>query len=188
MGDDPTAPARAKQLLGWVETMSERVLSAGTSCALGGDGRWFELLAELGVTPLPEGERERHLREGSKRARGALPIEVRWAIESVEKRARGWLWEIDKSMPTEYGDAYVRPIEQKLHGMVERTVRAHLAATAGAVVTTSSIFANARNTTPSYAQMGKKAGLEEVSCRTCGAPRARAGDLGRCTYCGGELA
>jgi hypothetical protein len=187
MGDDPTAPARAKQLLGWVETMSQRVLITGTTCALGGDSRWFELLGELGIAPLAAHERERHLREGSPRRRGALPIEVRWAIESVEKRARAWLWEIDRAMPTEHGDECIRPIEHELVGMVERTIRAHLAATAPAV-TTSSIFANARNTTPSYAQMGKKAGLEEVTCRTCGAPRVSAGDLGRCTYCGGELA
>jgi len=187
MGDDPAAPTRAAQLLGWVETMSQRILATGTTCALGGDSRWFELLGELSITPLAPAERERHLREGSKRARGALPIEVRWAIEVVEKRARGWLWEIDKAMPTEYGDQYIRPIEHKLVGMVEETVRAHLSATAPAV-TTSSIFANAKSTTPSYAQMGKKAGIEEVSCRTCGAPRVRAGDLGRCTYCGGELA
>jgi hypothetical protein len=188
MGEDPTAPTRAKQLLGWVETMSQRVVSTGTTCALGGDGRWFQLLAELGIAPLPPDERDRHLREGSKRARGALPIEVRWAIETVEKRARAWLWEIDKAMPTEYGDQYIRPIEHKLHGMVEETVRAHLSATAVAAVTTESIFANAKSTTPSYAHMGKKAGLEEVTCKTCGAPRVRAGDLGRCTYCGGELA
>ena len=187
MGDDPTAPARAVQLLGWVETMSQRILATGSACALGGDDRWFELLNELSITPLSAGERERHLREGPRRARGALPIEVRWAIETVEKRARGWLWELDRAMPTEYGDECIRPIEHKLIGMVEATVRAHLAATAAAV-TTSSIFANARSTTPSYAHLGKEAGLEEVTCRTCGAPRVRAGDLGRCTYCGGELA
>jgi hypothetical protein len=187
MRDDPTAPTRATQLLGWVETMSRRVLETGTSCALGGDDRWFALLGELSITPLPPEERQRHLREGSKRARGALPIEVRWAIETVEKWARAWLREIDLAMPTEYGDEYIRPVEHKLLGMVEHTIRAHLTATAPAV-TTASIFANAKSTTPSYAQLGKKAGLEEVTCGTCGAPRVRAGDLGRCTYCGGELA
>ncbi len=187
MADDPTAPSRAVQLLGWVEATSRRILDTGAGCALGGDARWNDLLTELGVTPLSPSERERHLREGPRRSRGALPIEVRWAIEAVDKRARSWLWDIDRAMRTEHGDRYIRPIEHKLYGMVEETIRAHLSATVVAV-TTSSIFANARATTPSYAHLGKKAGLEEVKCKTCGAPRIRTGELGPCAYCGGELA
>src|SRR6185436_243771 len=132
MGEDPTAPTRAARLLGWVETMSERVLATGTSCALGGDEHWFAILTELGITPLPPEERQRHLREGSQRRLGALPIEVRWAIETVDRNARHWLREIDLAMPTEYGDEYIRPIEHKLQGMVEQTIRAHLTATAPA--------------------------------------------------------
>src|SRR5258705_5990858 len=103
MREEPTAPTRAAQLLGWVETVSQRVLATVATCALGGDDRWFALLGELGIAPLPAHERERHLREGSERRLGALPIEVRWAIETVEKRARVWLREIDLAMPTEYG-------------------------------------------------------------------------------------
>ena len=53
--------------------------------------------------PLPAHERERHLREGSQRRLGALPIEVRWAIQTIEERARVWLREIDLAMPSEDG-------------------------------------------------------------------------------------
>jgi hypothetical protein len=187
MREDPNAPARAVELLRWVEVMSHRVLEQGVGCALGGHAAWDALLADLGVAPLPPAERQRHLTEGSRRARGALPIEVRWAIEKVEKLARAWLWEIDKAMPTEYGDQYIRPVEHKLLGMVDETVRAHITRTAAVVNTTANIFANARASTPNYSQLGARAGLEGTKCKTCGAPRRHAGDLGNCDYCGGQL-
>jgi len=186
MPEDPNAPARAVELLRWVDVMSRRVLEQGVASALGGDPAWDALLAELGVRALPPAERQRHLTEGSRRARGALPIEVRWAIETVEKLARGWLWEIDRAMPTDYGDKYIRPIEHRLLGLVDETVRAHLAQTAPPV-TTASIFANARATTPNYASLGTKAGVETTKCKTCGGPRRHTGDLGPCDYCGAQL-
>jgi hypothetical protein len=187
MRDDPNAPARAVELSRWVETMSRRVLEQGVASALGGDPAWDALLAELGVTPLPPAERQRHLKEGARRSRGALPIEVRWAIERIEKSARAWLWEIDKAMPTEHGDQYIRPVEHQLQGLVDETVRQHLAQTALVANTTASIFANARASTPNYSAMGAKAGIEETKCKTCGGPRRHTGDLGPCDYCGAQL-
>jgi hypothetical protein len=186
MRDDPNAPQRAAELLRWVDVMSRRVLEQGVSSALGGDPAWDALLAELGIEPLPPAERRRHLTEGARRAKGALPIEVRWAIEKIESSARAWLWEIDKAMPTEHGDKYIRPVEHRLQGLVEETVRSHLAQTAPAA-TTASIFANARATTPNYSAMGAKAGIEETKCKTCGGPRRHTGDLGACDYCGAQL-
>jgi hypothetical protein len=186
MPEDPNAPARAVELLRWVEVMSRRVLEQGVASALGGDPAWDALLTELGVRPQPPEERRRHLTEGAQRARGALPIEVRWAIETVDKSARAWLWEIDRAMPAEFGDKYIRPIEHRLIGLVDETVRAHLAQTVAAP-TTASIFANARATTPKYSSMGTKAGIEETKCKTCGGPRRHTGDLGPCDYCGAQL-
>jgi hypothetical protein len=186
MPEDPNAPQRAAELHRWVEVMSRRVLEQGVASALGGDPAWDALLAELRVRPLAPAERQRHLTEGARRAKGALPIEVRWAIETIEKSARAWLWEIDKAMPTEYGDTHIRPIEHMLQGLVDETVRQHLAQTAAAA-TAASIFANARATTPNYSAMGTKAGIEETKCKTCGGPRRHTGNLGPCDYCGAQL-
>lgn len=159
---------------GW----AARVLETGSTCALGGDATWDALLAELGVRPLSPEERRRHVAEGPKRSRGALPVEVRWAITAVYERGRAAYRAMDMSDESER-------LERRLRGLVEEVTREHLARTSAAAPTTASIFANARATTPSYGG-GVKAGIGQMKCKACGGPR-KTQELGPCVYCGGEL-
>ena len=173
----------AEQLSSWLQAWTERVRTVGVGCALGGDASWDALLAELGVPALPVDERRRHVQEGPKRVRGALPIEVRRAIEAIETRARAALRTLDHQG---VDDAALEPIERSLVGLVDAILRDHLRAT-GPAITTASIFANAMATTPTaYAGVGPS--LSTLKCTTCGGPRRAGGELAPCPYCGGSLA
>jgi hypothetical protein len=175
-------------LASWVDQQAARVLEVGSTCALGGDPTWDALLRELGREPLPQDERQKHIAEGPKRVRGALPIEVRWAITSVDERARAALRPMDMKAETPEENALVRKIEQRLYALTDEVTRAHLARVTPAAPTTSSIFANARATTPNYGG-GVKAGLNQMKCTACGAPRKTEDpSVGPCVFCGGQMA
>ena len=172
----------------WLEEQVARVLEVGSTCALGGDAAWAAVLAELGVPPLPPEERRRHVAEGPKRQRGALPIEVRWAITALQDRVRPSVRALDLKAETPEEDALVARLEQRLNQVVDEVTREHLQRVTPAAPTTSSIFANARATTPRYGG-GVKAGLSQMKCTACGAPRKTEDpDVGPCVYCGGTLA
>jgi hypothetical protein len=162
----------------WVDEQAARVLEVGSTCALGGDATWDALMREHGVEPLSREERHKHVTEGAKRSKGALPIEVRMVITSIYDRAR----EVARKMEITTDS---RKIDQRLYSLVDEVTRAHLQRVTPAAPTTSSIFANARATTPSYGG-GVKAGLNQMKCTMCGGPR-RSEELGPCVYCGGTL-
>jgi len=145
------------------------IVEAALRCPAGGDGSWDALLAELGVSGLAAPERARHLREGPGQSRGALLLELRWAL-----------------------DAAIAPFSQamddswRLPNEVEQAVRDYV----GAVkpkVTTSSIFANAlASAATSPSRMTGAADAAAQRCGCCGAPRSdRSSDL--CRYCGERL-
>ncbi|PRQ03187.1 hypothetical protein [Enhygromyxa salina] len=142
------------------------IVNLASICPAGGDARWDAMLAKLNVTPLPPDERARHLREGPGQAKGALLLELRWALNGVvaplcEHMDEGW----------------------RLTHEVEQAVRDYV----GAVkprVTTASIFANAlAGAASSPAAMVGAAGASADCCRCCGAPRAERGET-HCHYCG----
>jgi hypothetical protein len=90
------------------------------------------------------------------------------------------------SSPEEHD--FASKIEKRLSVIVEEVTRAHLQRVTPAAPTTSSIFANARATTPSYGG-GVKAGMNQMKCVACGAPRMTdATEIGPCVYCGGKIA
>jgi hypothetical protein len=180
---------RLRGLSAWIDDQAQRVLDVGSTCALGGDAAWDALLGELGVAPLPAEERRRHIAEGPKRARGASPIEVRWAIQTIFDRARAALRPLDLEAESSAENDLVGKIEHRLYALVDEVTRAHLARVAPpapAANSTSSIFANARATTPSYGG-GVAAGLDQMKCTTCGAPRKNVSDALVCVYCGGTV-
>jgi len=147
----------------------ESTVTLALSCPAGGDARWDAFLDKLGVTPLPAEERARHLREGPGQSRGALLLELRWALDAaVEPLCR--------HMDDQY----------KLQNAADQAVRDYV----GAIkpkITTSSIFANAMAgiaTSP-----GRITGNAEAiadSCRCCGAPRSDR-STNTCRYCGETL-
>lgn len=178
----------ARGLAAWVDHWATQVLEVGSTCTLGGDATWDAILREHGVSPLPPQERQRHIKEGPRRSRGALPIEVRWAIEAVYKRSREASRALDLRVETPEEQRIVDGIERRLVNLVEETTHAHLQRVTPPANTTASIFANARATTPNYSAMGAAAGLSQMKCKSCGAPRKSTEEIGACGYCGGAIA
>jgi hypothetical protein len=180
--------AHLRGLSSWVDDQAERVLVVGSTCALGGDPTWDAVLRDHGVQPLPPEERQKHITEGPKRTRGALPIEVRLCITSIYDRARDAVRAMDMKSETPEENDLVRAIEQRLVVVVDFVTSAHLHRVTPVAPTTSSIFANARATTPSYGG-GVKAGMNQMKCTACGAPRKTEDpSVGPCVFCGGKMA
>ncbi len=150
----------------------ESIVTLALTCPAGGDARWDAMLRALGVSGLPADERARHLREGPGQARGALLLEVRWALDAaIEPLCEN----MDDLTPA-----------HRLRDAAEQAVRDYV----GSVkpkVTTSSIFANAlADASRSPSRMVGAAGAAADCCTCCGAPRSdRAAS--RCSYCGENL-
>lgn len=168
-------------LAAWVDEQVARVLASASASAPLGDPAWDAVLRGYGVEPLSHVERKKHFDEGPKRRGGAPPIEVRLALESIHDRARAAWQSLDVSDEE-------RKMSHRLSTLVEDGMRDYLARVAAPAPTTASIFANARATTPSYGG-AVKAGMNQMKCTTCGAPRMRDDpNVGPCVYCGGRLA
>jgi hypothetical protein len=142
------------------------IVNLASTCPAGGDAGWDATLGQLAVTPLVADERARHLREGPGQTKGALLLELRWALDAVvaplcEHMDQPW----------------------RLTNEVEQAVRDYV----GAVkprVTTASIFANAlASAASSPAAMVGAANASADCCRCCGAPRRDRGEA-HCSYCG----
>jgi hypothetical protein len=147
----------------------ESIVSLALSCPAGGDARWDAMLGKLGVEPLPADERARHLREGPGQSRGALLLELRWALDASIAPLCEYM-----------DDRYV------LRTAAEQAVRDYV----GAVkpkITTSSIFANAyAGIATSPGRMTGTAGAAADRCNCCGAPRQDRSS-NSCRYCGESL-
>lgn len=139
------------------------------SCPAGGDERWDQRLDALGVAPLSAEERAAHLREGPGQSRGALLLELRWALDAAGAPWRPRLED-----------------EWRVRDLVEEFVRAYVAATRPRV-STSSIFANAMAgiaTSP-----GRITGTAATAADRCGCCGATLLDRSKptCRYCGEPL-
>lgn len=160
--DDAALFEQGKQLIA-------SIVNSALACPAGGDGRWDAMLGKLGVAPLSTDERARHLREGPGQARGALLLELRWALDAgIEPLCE----HMDDLTPA-----------HRLRDAAEQAVRDYV----GAVkpkVTTSSIFANAlADAGRSPSRMVGAAGAAADCCSCCGAPRSDRAHT-RCPYCG----
>ena len=169
----------------WLERQAACVLDVASTCPPLGDAKatraWDGLLRELGVASLSQEERQKHFTDGPKRRGGAAPIEVRWALTALHDRAHAEWRTMD------VGDEEQR-LARRLSSLVDEGMREYLSRVSPAI-TTSSIFANARATTPSYYAGAAKAGLSQMKCTSCGAPRKTDDpNIGACVYCGGTLA
>jgi hypothetical protein len=147
-------------------SLVESIVNLALNLPAGGDGRWDAMLGKLGVRGLGNDERARNLKEGPGQAKGALVIELRWALEAaVEPLA-------------EHMDDRWR-----LRDFCQRAIRDYV----GAVkprISTSSIFANALATTGNF--MTGQAGAAADTCKCCGAPlQDRTSKT--CRYCGEQM-
>jgi hypothetical protein len=148
------------------------IVNLAQVCPAGGDARWDAMLGKLGVTALTADERARHLREGPGQARGALLLELRWALDAV---VAPLCEHMDDLTPA-----------HRLRDAVEQAVRDYVRAVKPKV-TTSSIFANAlADAGRSPSRIVGAAGAVADTCSCCGAPR-RDRTLPRCGYCGENL-
>ncbi len=163
-----------------VHDQAARVLDLARDAPPLGNAAWDGLLRELGVTPLTQEERQKHFTEGPKRRGGAAPIEVRLALNAIHDRAHA-AW---RAMDINSDE---RKLAHTLSSFVDENMSAYMKRVAPAP-TTSSIFANACATTPNYAAMGVSAGMNQMKCTSCGAPRKNESDALTCVYCGGHLA
>jgi len=167
----------------WVDEQVARALEVGSACdPLGGPQatrEWDALMREHGVAPLTPDERKKHRDEGPKRRGGAPPIEVRLVVQSIHDRAHAAWHKMDI-------DDEERRMSRRLSTLVEDAMRDYLARVAPPAPTTASIFANARATTPNYGG-SVNAGMNQMKCTSCGAPRKTDGDALVCVYCGGTL-
>jgi hypothetical protein len=165
MADDAALFSQGKELIA-------SIVNLALVCPAGGDARWDAMLGKLGVTSLPADERARHLREGPGQARGALLIELRWALDAGIAPLTE---QMDDLTPA-----------HRLRDAVEQAVRDYVSAVKPKI-TTSSIFANAlADSSRSPSRMVGAAGAAADCCTCCGAPR-RDRNLSRCGYCGESL-
>ncbi len=183
--DSASAKESAGALGRWLEQWTNHVCQVGASCALGGDEAWDRVLNDLAVRRLSADERRRHVSEGPKRLRGALPIEFRWVMDAIHDHVRKEARILDRAI--DGSDPVLESIERRLNTLVDEMVRNHVAAISPPV-TTSNIFANAMATTPNYNALGVGASMNVMKCTTCRAPRQQDGEPRPCPYCGGTLA
>lgn len=182
----------AARLSNWVEDTVARVREAAASAPKGGDERWIGLLRELGVEPLSDEERARHLTQGAPITKGALPMEFRWALEAIERQAAPACRNIDMALDT--GDDATQRAVDKLAHRINLLVDDELGNYMSSIrptITTSSIFANAMATSTNHTAqseaMGYGSGVSTTSCGSCGAPRQAGRESMTCEFCGSQL-
>ena len=142
------------------------VVQLALACPAGGDPRWDAMLGKLRVSPLSADERGRHLREGPGQSRGALLLEVRWALDAITE-----------PLAVHMDDRW------RLRDAVEQAVRDYVDAVKPKI-TTSSIFANAlAGAATSPGRIDGTASAAADTCRCCGAPLADRSSTA-CRYCG----
>jgi hypothetical protein len=183
-----SAAQRVGELQNWLETSVDRVRQTAASSPRGGDDRWVGLLRELGVEPLTDAQRVRHLGQGAPINKGALPMEFRWALEAIEKQASPACRDID--MAVDAGDDATQRAVDKLSHRINLLVDEELKAYMSSVrptISTSSIFANAMATSPNYMAQAEGAGVNTTSCACCGAPRQAGSESMECEFCGSPL-
>jgi hypothetical protein len=144
-------------------SLIESIVNLALNVPAGGDARWDAMLGKLGVRGLANEERARNLKDGPGQSKGALVIELRWALEAgIEPLA-------------EYMDD-----RWALRDFAQGALRDYV----GAVkprISSSSIFANALATTSNF--MTGQAGAAADTCKCCGAPLSDRSTKA-CRYCG----
>jgi hypothetical protein len=170
----------ADELRAWWSAQVDRIVELACDCAVGGDARWDALLCELGIGALPPAERLAHVH--AIQIRGAVPIEVQWALERVGRQTAAAARKLQFTPGVDEGDALDR-LELDASRTAEQQLPKLLARVRGAA-STSSIFARASASTPRIAATA--AGVGTLACASCGAPR-RGHTERSCSHCGGAL-
>lgn len=160
-----------------------------------GNEPWRLHLAALGLVPLTAVQIGELLQTGPKVTAGALPVELREALQKIKDDAASEMVKIeneidafeenDESDTGSLRDA-LENFDRFLNDVVDREVREYIQSTKPAVGL-KGIFANAAATTPKYFEHAAKAGVKTLKCPACGAPRPADQTLETCAFCGTKL-
>ncbi|MHB8872766.1 MAG: hypothetical protein ACYC8T_03670 [Myxococcaceae bacterium] len=165
-GESQAAEARFAARLRSTLTLAE-------SSGVGGGPEWDGHLASLGLTPMTFEQRLAVQRQGVANLKGALPVEVRRALQAVRDEELKGLVGLD--------DASLR---LKLDTTIERELRDYLNRCRPRA-SLGSIFANAQATTVRLGEVKDQVAV--LKCRCCGAARPDGSNLRVCAFCGAEL-
>lgn len=178
----------ALQRLLWLEDEIRRhqgaIVSAAWQCPPGGNRAWDGVLAAYRVAPQPPADRVSEA-VGRQMTRGAVPTEVRRALESVATWAQG---ELGVLAPTLAQNERFQFAQHQVHGLALEADRYESAVSPAQVPSVGSIFANAAATAGKAPWQSVKVPASAVLvCVTCGAPQQKPLDF-RCPYCGNPIA
>ncbi len=155
----------------------EELLRAALAGRPQGDDRWDAVLLGLRLTPPAAEQRLALLQTSRTQLRGALPVEVRRALEVIREDAFVALRGLKTAEDAEDRARF----EEELASFVDRALRDYIDQTRP-VASVSGIFANARSTTVTYGDA--KDQVKARRCQTCGAARPDGSDLRTCAFCG----
>ena len=166
------------------------LLTAARSAPAGGGPAWEAALAHYGVAPETAAFRARALAE-MRVAQGALPVELRRALEAVAARAESELAWLRAHAPFIPGDAGYAPLLARIaHLAATETARyeAQLRPAAAGGGRVGSLFANAKATSQKTPWADFKVEASRaLGCASCGATQQTVLDF-TCSYCGASLA
>ncbi|MCZ6603279.1 MAG: hypothetical protein O6952_09755 [Planctomycetota bacterium] len=188
----------------------DEVVQAAKASELGGGPAWDAVLRRLEVPPLSIDERTDLLRTGVPMKQGALPIEVRRAIQKVhddfsesfrvlsdeidQLEDSPDLDESDSDLSEEDDEPEDSPdlseglarISKDLIDVVNLAMKRYIDQVRP-VANLGSVFANVMASTPKFGEMMEKEGVKTLKCKSCGAARPAETDMKICDFCGGPF-
>jgi hypothetical protein len=160
------------------------IVSAAGQCPPGGNRAWDGVLAAYRVAPLPPADRVSEA-VGRRMTRGAVPTEVRRALESVAAWALG---ELGALAPALAQNERFQLAQLQVSGLALEADRYESAVSPSLAPSVGAIFANASAAAGQSAWRSVKVPASLVLvCPTCGAPQQKPLDF-HCPYCGGSIA
>jgi hypothetical protein len=180
--------ADALSRLAWVESELARhcnaILATANQCPPGGNRAWDQILAFYHVRPLPPADRVSEV-VGRKMSHGAVPTEVRCALESLAAWAHNDLQALAPQLANHERFLFVQ------HQIAHLSVQAdeyESSVTPSQVPSVGSIFANAAATAGKAPWNAVKVPASLVFvCESCGAPQQTPLHF-TCKYCGNPMA
>lgn len=153
-----------------LDARTREIHDVAAGCTAGGDSSWDALLSSLDVPALAAAERLEHLASGMPLRKGALPIEVRRAMDSVRASFAAEASRLsarvrasdDPDLDDAALDELLNRVQTRLRGLVDAEVKRYVQAVRP----------------PSGAD------IATVECAVCGVARVDGATLESCTYCG----
>jgi len=173
-----------------LQTRVREVVGKALQSRVGEDPSWDGFLVGLGLKPLAAARRLELSSQGVPNLKGALPIEVRKALDAIRRQSERDLEPLVEELTgpgtDDDGDAEgcIDRLRRDLAELVDREMQEYLVK-CRPKVTLSSIFANAQMTS---VRLGDAApDVKARKCTCCGAARPEGTDLRSCAFCGNDF-